>query len=56
MGNNITEKGRQAAAIKAEKRAAALRENLKRRKQGEAARDVRTASTGDEHAQTENRQ
>lgn len=33
----FSEKGRDSAAIKAEKRAAALRENLKRRK--EAAKD-----------------
>lgn len=33
MGNNITEKGRMMAALKAEKRAAALRENLRRRKE-----------------------
>ncbi len=32
MGNNLTEKGAKAAALRAEKRAAALRENLKRRK------------------------
>ena len=33
MGNNITEAGRKAAEIRAQKRAAALRENLKRRKE-----------------------
>ncbi len=38
MSNNITENGRKAAALKGEKRAAALRENLKRRKISEAAR------------------
>ncbi len=32
MGNNLTEKGAKAAALRAEKRAAALRENLMRRK------------------------
>ncbi len=32
MTQNLSEKGRDSAAIKAEKRAAALRENLKRRK------------------------
>lgn len=42
MGNNMTEQGRKAAAIKVEKRAAALRENLKRRKVSEAARDNKT--------------
>ena len=38
MSNNMTESGRKAAALKVEKRAAALRENLKRRKTSEAAR------------------
>ncbi len=33
MGNNVTEAGRKAAELKAQKRAAALRENLKRRKE-----------------------
>ena len=37
MSTNTTPKGRNSASIKAEKRAAALRENLKRRK--EAATD-----------------
>lgn len=37
MSTNFTPKGRNSATIKAEKRAAALRENLKRRK--EAAKD-----------------
>ena len=37
MAASFSEKGKDAAAIKAEKRAAALRENLKRRK--EAAQD-----------------
>ncbi len=36
MSNNLTESGRKAADIKAQKRAAALRENLKRRKNSEA--------------------
>ena len=37
MSTDFTPKGRDTATIKAEKRAAALRENLKRRK--EAAKD-----------------
>jgi hypothetical protein len=32
MSGTLSDKGKEAAAIKAEKRAAALRENLKRRK------------------------
>ena len=36
----MTESGRKAAALKVEKRAAALRENLKRRKVSEAARNT----------------
>lgn len=54
MGNNITEKGAKAAAMKAEKRAAALRENLKRRK-NEAARDG-GSDKGEKNAQSENRE
>lgn len=52
MGNNLTEKGVKAAAIKADKRAAALRENLKRRKLSEAERDTK----GEKDAEPENRQ
>jgi hypothetical protein len=52
MANNITEKGAQAAAIKAQKRAAALRENLKRRKSSEAERD----NKGEKNAKPENRE
>ncbi len=52
MSNNMTEQGRKAAAIKAEKRAAALRENLKRRKMSEAARE----NKGDENAKPEDSQ
>ena len=33
MSANLSDKGREAAALKAEKRASALRENLKRRKE-----------------------
>ncbi len=33
MGNNLTEHGRKMAEIRAQKRAAALRDNLKRRKE-----------------------
>lgn len=52
MSNNLTESGRKAAEIKAQKRAAALRENLKRRKNSEAAREGK----GEEHAKPENRE
>ncbi len=38
MGNNLTESGRKAAEIRAQKRAEALRANLKRRKASETAR------------------
>lgn len=38
MANTVTEAARKAAEIKAQKRAAALRENLKRRKASEQAR------------------
>ena len=41
MGNNLTEKGRIAAAERAEKRAAALRDNLKRRKLADAQKKSR---------------
>lgn len=52
MGNNTTEAGRKAAEIKAQKRAAALRENLKRRKISESAREGK----GDKDAEPQNRQ
>ena len=47
----MTDNGRKAAAIKAEKRAAALRENLKRRKFSEAARE--NAAKGEKDAKPE---
>lgn len=51
MGTNLSDKGRETAAIKAEKRAAALRENLKRRKQAQtsATKDQK----GNKNADTE---
>ncbi len=52
MGNNLTEQGRKLAEIKAQKRAAALRENLKKRKNSEAVR----ASKGESDAKPENRE
>lgn len=52
MSNNLTESGRKAAEIKAQKRAAALRENLKRRKNSEAAREGK----GEKDAKPENRE
>jgi len=52
MGNNLTEHGRKLAEMKAQKRAAALRENLKRRKaQNDAAKDK-----GEQNAKSENRE
>lgn len=45
MTGNLSEKGQKSAAIKAEKRAAALRENLKRRK---------IAASGDQKGNDEN--
>lgn len=53
MNQNMTENGRKAAALKAEKRAAALRENLKRRKL-EAA--PKKDGKGDENAKPQNSQ
>ena len=50
MATNLSDKGQEAAAIKAEKRAAALRENLKRRKV------QATDSKGKENAKPENRE
>lgn len=52
MGNNLTEHGRKLAEIKAAKRAEALRANLKRRKESEAAK----AAKGDRDAKPENRE
>ena len=52
MSNNLTESGRKAAGLKAQKRAAALRENLKRRKNSEAAREGK----GGQDAKPENRE
>lgn len=52
MGNNLTESGRKAAEIKAQKRAAALRENLKRRKNSEAVQGPK----GEKDAKPENRE
>ena len=55
LGNNAdvrTESGRKAADIKAQKRAAALRENLKRRKNSEAV----LAQKGDKDEKPENRE
>lgn len=49
----MTEKGRKAAALKVEKRAAALRENLKRRKTSEAARN--DTDKGDKDAKSQDR-
>ena len=53
MGNNLTEHGRKLAEIKAQKRAAALRENLKKRKGSEA---VKAAAKGERDAKPENSQ
>ncbi len=53
MGNNTTENSRKAAALKVEKRAAALRENLKRRKTSEAAR---TSDKEGNNAKSQDRQ
>lgn len=50
MGNNLTEQGRKLAEIRAQKRASALRENLKRRKASEAARE----SKGEKDAKPSN--
>lgn len=52
MGNNLTEAGRKQAEIRAKKRAEALRANLKRRKEFEAARD----NKGEENAKSEDSQ
>jgi hypothetical protein len=52
MGNNLTEQGRKAAEIRAKKRAAALRENLKRRKNSEESREDK----GGKDAKPEDRQ
>lgn len=56
MSNNLTESGRKAAEIKAQKRAAALRENLKRRKNSEAARESAKDTKGGQDAKPENRE
>jgi hypothetical protein len=48
--SHMSEKGREAAALKAEKRAAALRENLKRRK------EAKEPNKGDKNAEPENRE
>ncbi len=50
MGNNLTEAGRKAAEIRAEKRAKALRDNLKRRKESEAVK----VAKGERDAKPEN--
>ena len=55
MSNNLTESGRKAAELKAQKRAAALRENLKRRKNSEALR-AGMAAKGEKNAEPENRE
>jgi len=39
MGNPLSDKAKESAAIRAEKRAAALRENLKRRKAQSESQD-----------------
>jgi hypothetical protein len=52
MGNNLTDSGRKAAEIRAQKRAAALRENLKRRKNSEAV----LAQKGEKDEKPENRE
>ena len=52
MGNNLTEAGRKQAEIRAKKRAEALRANLKRRKESEAAREDK----GKDDAKSENSQ
>lgn len=52
MGNNLTNSGRKAAEIRAQKRAAALRENLKRRKNSEAVQ----AQKGEKDEKPENRE
>lgn len=54
MGNNLTEKGAKAAELRAQKRAAALRENLKRRK-SVAAQTVENKERGND-AKSENRE
>jgi hypothetical protein len=53
MSNNITENNRKASEAKAQKRAAALRENLKRRKNSEAAK---VASKGNKDAKPDDGQ
>jgi len=56
MGNTLTEHGRKMAEIKAAKRAEALRANLKRRKESEAAQAAAMEqSKGEKHAKPENR-
>lgn len=56
MGNTLTEHGRKLAEIKAAKRAEALRANLKRRKESEAAQAAAMEqSKGEKHAKPENR-
>jgi hypothetical protein len=57
MGNNLTEKGAKAANLRAQKRAEALRDNLKRRKLADAGNRPDDKPKGEERdAKSENRQ
>lgn len=57
MGHNVTEAGRKAMEIKAQKRSAALRENLKRRKNSEAVKtSAQEKNKGERDAKPEDRQ